>query len=114
MGVILVLTSVEKFDTAEALARRLVERRLAASVDILGPVRSFYRWKGAVVVAEERMLQIKTVRDNLERVREAIRDGSGYELPEMLVVDVAGGDEAYLNWLGAQCAPAAPVDSDAS
>ena len=109
-GVILVITTVEKFDVAEALARTLIDRRLAACVNILGPVRSIYRWKGAIEVAEERVLHIKTVRDNLNRVREAIRDGSGHEMPEMLVLDVAEGDEAYLNWLTAQCGPAQPVE----
>jgi periplasmic divalent cation tolerance protein len=110
-GVIMVYTAVEKFELAEALAQSLVERRLAACVNVLGPARAYYRWKGKVEETEERVLLIKTVRDNLDRVREAIKAGAGYEMPEMLVVDVADGDEAYLNWLTAQCAPAPQVES---
>ena len=101
---------MENFQLAESLARTLVERRLAACVNILGPLRSFYRWQDKVAVTEERVLQIKTVRDNLDRVRVAIKDGAGYEMPEVLVLDVAEGDEAYLNWLTAQCAPAQPAE----
>ena len=101
---VIAFTTVGKFDVAEKLAHHLVEHRLAACVNILGPVSSVFRWKGKVEVAEERILLIKTVRDNLEQIRLTIRDISDYELPELLVLDIDEGDESYLNWLSAQCA----------
>ena len=101
---VIALTTVDRFDVAERLAHELVERRLAACVNILGPARSIYRWKGAVEVTEEKLLIIKTVQDNLERVRDTITRMSSYELPEFVVLDITDGDENYLNWLSAQCA----------
>ena len=71
---------------AEQLARRLIEERLAACVNIVAPVRSFYRWKGVIENAVEWMLVIKTSRDLFERLRLSLEASHSYELPEVLAI----------------------------
>jgi periplasmic divalent cation tolerance protein len=104
------MTTVAGRDTSYSLAHTLVERRLAACVNVLGPGQSVYRWKGKVETSEEYVLLIKTVREDVERLRMAVREGSGYELPEFISFDITGGDETYLNWMTAQCASAPPSE----
>ncbi|HWE53137.1 MAG TPA: divalent-cation tolerance protein CutA [Bryobacteraceae bacterium] len=84
---------------AERLARLLVEERLAACVNIVAPVRSFYRWKGVVENANEWMLIIKTSRDLFERLRLSLESAHSYELPEVLAVPVIEGSPNYMSWL---------------
>ena len=110
-GQLLVMTMLDGRDTSYSLARTLVERRLAACVNVVGPAHSVFRWKGKLETSEEYVLLIKTVREHLERLRLAIREGSGYELPEFISFEISGGDETYLNWMTAQCA-AAPTSED--
>lgn len=96
---IVVLTTCETAQEAESIARRLVESRLAACVNILGGVRSVYRWKDAVESAEELLLVIKTSRALLPEVQAAIEKIHTYELPECLAIQVVDGSERYLEWL---------------
>ena len=84
---------------AERLARRLVEERLAACVNIVAPVRSFYRWKGQVEHAVEWMLVIKTSRELFERLRLTLEGAHSYELPEVLAIPVVEGSPTYMRWL---------------
>ena len=106
----MIMTMLDGRETSHRLAQTLVERRLAACVNVVGPAHSVYRWKGALETSEEYVLLIKTVREHVERLRLAIREGSGYELPEFITFDISGGDETYLNWMTAQCAAAPPTD----
>ncbi len=98
-GFRVVLTTVDSAELAESLARGLVERRLAACVNIVGPIRSVYRWKGEVVSDEERLLVIKTSARRLPALSEAIRELHSYEVPEVLALAVEDGDRRYLDWL---------------
>jgi len=84
---------------AEMLARTLVERRLAACVNILPGVTSVYRWQSAVQTAQETQLLIKTTAARYAALEEAVRELHPYELPEVIAVDIAMGLPAYLNWL---------------
>lgn len=84
---------------AETLARTLVERRLAACVNILPGVTSVYRWQSAVQTAQETQLLIKTTAARYAALEEAVRELHPYELPEIIAVDIAMGLPAYLNWL---------------
>lgn len=84
---------------AEALARTLVDERLAACVNVLPEMTSVYRWQGAVQVERERQLVIKTAADRLEALRSRLMHLHPYEVPEFLVVAVAGGSELYLRWV---------------
>ena len=96
---IVVLSTCGSSAEAEALAGRLIEERLAACVNVIAGVRSFYRWKGAVENAGEYLLVIKTSRDVFERLRAVLEAAHSYELPEVLALPVVAGSPAYLSWL---------------
>ena len=97
--VIVQLTTVSSEDEAEKLARALVERRLAACVNVVPGVRSFYRWQGEVQCDAEVLLVIKTARARLGELRSAVRALHSYDLPEQLDLEVTGGDRDYLEWV---------------
>jgi periplasmic divalent cation tolerance protein len=96
---ILVLTTVPNDDTAEAMARTLVEERLAACVNLHAPMTSVYRWKGAVEREAERQVVIKTTRERLPALEARLKTLHSYELPELIVVSIEGGSPAYLAWV---------------
>ena len=95
----IVLSTAGSEDEARKIAQALVGRRLAACVNILGPIHSVYRWKGAVESAPEHLLIIKTTVSAFSRVRDAIRELHSYELPECVVLSVETGSEDYLRWI---------------
>ena len=95
----IVLTTVGLHEKAEGLARTLVERRLAACVNIIGPIRSIYRWKGEVENEQEYLLLIKTTADRSDKLAEAFAELHPYELPERIELDIAAGSAAYLAWI---------------
>jgi periplasmic divalent cation tolerance protein len=97
---ILVLTTVGSKDEARKIGRALVERRLAACVNLVPQVRSIYRWKGQIEEAEEWLLILKTTRAAFERVREAILELHSYDVPECVSVAVDDGSVEYLSWIG--------------
>ena len=96
----LVLTTAGSQEEAEKIARALVERRLAACVNVIPQMRSIYRWEGNVEEARECLLLIKTTAVAADRVRDAIRELHSYELPEVIVIGIESGSEKYLNWIG--------------
>ena len=95
----IILTSAGSEAEARKIAQALVERRLAACVNIVGPIHSIYRWKGAVESAPEYLLAIKTTAAAFPRVRDAIRELHSYELPECLMLSVEAGSDDYLRWI---------------
>jgi periplasmic divalent cation tolerance protein len=103
---VLVLTTLGATDDAETLAATLVEERVAACVSILPPMTSIYRWRGSVDRDQECQLIIKSSRDRLDALRDRLLALHPYEVPELLVVDVAGGADAYLEWLASSTRPA--------
>jgi periplasmic divalent cation tolerance protein len=94
-----IVTTFPTRDAAEAAARELIERRLAACAQIGGPVTSVYRWQGAVESAEEFTLTLKARRDMFELAAAVIGALHSYEVPEILAFDVVAGSEAYLRWI---------------
>jgi periplasmic divalent cation tolerance protein len=96
---VIILTTAPSSEMASQLAQALVEHRLAACVNIVGPMTSVYRWKDEVQREPEHQLIVKTSRACIDAVRDAFRRLHPYEVPEFLVVDIAGGDPAYLSWL---------------
>ncbi|MGI8989043.1 MAG: divalent-cation tolerance protein CutA [Bryobacteraceae bacterium] len=101
-GNIVVLNTCGSSEEAERIARRLVEERLAACVNVLAPMRSFYRWKGVVEDASEWLLVIKTSRDRFDALRATLEAAHSYELPEILALPVVDGSPNYLNWLAGE------------
>ena len=84
---------------AEAIARRLVEERLAACVNVVTGVRSFYRWKGKIEDSPEWLLVIKSSRGRFEALRTALEKLHSYEVPEAIALPVVEGAANYLNWM---------------
>jgi periplasmic divalent cation tolerance protein len=96
-----VLSTAGTEEEASRIASALVERRLAACVNVVPGVSSTYRWQGAVQTDREWLLVVKTRRDRFEAVRAAIRELHTYEVPEIVMLDLADGDAAYLAWIDA-------------
>jgi periplasmic divalent cation tolerance protein len=99
---LLVLTNVPDRAVAERLADMLIEKRLAACVNILAPCRSVYRWKDAVQHDEEHPMLIKTTQERYAALEQALRAGHPYELPEIIAVPIERGLPAYLDWVAAE------------
>jgi periplasmic divalent cation tolerance protein len=95
----ILLTTAGNREEAEKIANALVQRELAACVNILGPMTSVYRWKGKVESATEFLLLIKTTEDAFEPVRRAVRELHSYELPEFVELGISRGEGKYLAWL---------------
>ncbi len=100
------LTNLPDRAAAEALAAQLVERRVAACVNILSPCRSVYRWRGEVRHEEEHPVLIKTTLERYAALEQAIRAGHPYELPEIVAVPIERGLPEYLRWIAEETAPA--------
>ena len=98
---IVVLSTCESTDDAARIARSLVEKHLAACVNIVPGVQSIYHWKGAVEQASEVLMVIKTGRPLLSAVRAEIERLHSYELPEAIALQIVDGSERYLDWLAA-------------
>ena len=95
----MMLTTAGSREEAEKIANTLVQRELAACVNILGPMTSIYRWKGKIESATEFLLIIKTTEDAFEPVKRAIQEMHSYELPEFVEIGVTRGEGKYLSWL---------------
>ena len=94
-----VLTTTETKSDAQAIARAVVEKRLAACVQTIGPITSTYWWQGEIETAEEWLCVIRSRQDLYERLEEAIREVHPYDVPEILAVPVIAGSKSYLEWL---------------
>lgn len=95
---VLILTTMPDDERADELARTLVDERLAACVNVHGPMMSTYRWKGQVERDAERQVVIKTTRARLPGLEARLRALHPYELPEFLILD-AEGSQAYARWV---------------
>jgi len=96
---VLVLTACASRAEGEVIGKTLVEEALAACVHILPAGISIYRWRGKLERAEEHTLLIKSVSSARDRLRRRIRELHSYEVPEILILPVAGGDPDYLSWV---------------
>ena len=102
MNILLVVTTLPSRESAELLARSLVEKQFAACVNILPPCRSVYRWRGSVEWADEVPLMIKTSEARYAALEAAIREQHPYELPEIIAVPVVKGLPEYIAWVVAE------------
>lgn len=96
---VLALSTVATREDAERIARALVERRLAACVNVLPGALSVYRWKGKVEAEGELLLVIKTRADRLEELKSVLPTLHPYEVPELIAFPIAGGHPPYLAWV---------------
>lgn len=99
---VVVLSTCGSMEEAERIARTLIEQHLAACVNVLPGVRSFYRWKGEIESAAEHLLVIKTTRDVFPSLTAALERLHSYETPEVLALPVVDGAANYLNWIDAE------------
>ena len=96
---IVVLSTCGSAEEAALIARALVEKKLAACVNVTPTVRSFYRWKGAIEDEQESLLVIKSSRGLFDQLRAEIERLHSYEVPEVIAVPIVDGSEGYLEWL---------------
>jgi periplasmic divalent cation tolerance protein len=99
---IVVLSTCSSAAEAEKVARRLIEVRVAACVNVLAGARSFYRWKGAIEDTDEWLLIIKSSRDRFDSLRAELERLHSYEVPETVALAIVDGGPNYLNWLEAE------------
>ena len=97
--IVIVLTTLGADADAAALARTLVDERLAACVNVMPVMTSVYRWKGKVESDREQQLAIKTTAAQVGALEARLRALHPYEVPEFLVVPVDGASGAYRDWL---------------
>src|SRR5215510_7393875 len=97
-----VVTTAASQDGATKIAQALLEQKLAACVQIIGPIKSMYRWKGQIETAPEFQCWIKTRRAKYDIVAAVIRQNHTYEIPEILAIPIVDGAESYLRWIAGE------------
>lgn len=102
-----VLTTAPSREIALRIAEALVELRLAACVQVSGPIDSVYRWKGKTEQASEWRCEAKTRQELYRKVEEEIRRLHPYEVPEIIALPIVAGSPDYLQWLTEETAPGA-------
>ena len=101
---VVMLTTAGSREEADRIAAALVDERLAACVNVVGPITSIYRWRGTVERAEEVLLIVKTRRTSVPQVTARIQALHSYELPEAIALPIDGGSSAYLAWIAGESA----------
>jgi periplasmic divalent cation tolerance protein len=96
---VVVWTTIGSTADGRGMASILVTERLAACVNVLPEMESFYRWKGQVEADHERQLVMKTTANRVAALRARVHELHEYEVPEFIVMPIVGGSEAYLNWI---------------
>lgn len=99
---VLIITNFPDKKGAAAFAEALIERQLAACVDVLSPCVSMYRWQGKIESADEIPVLIKTRRQHYDQVEQLIKMMHPYELPEVIMVPIMDGLPAYLQWIASE------------
>ena len=98
-GSIVVLVTAPNVEDAARIARVLVEERLCACANLVGPIRSIYRYEGAVHDDGEALLVLKTRAGLFSRVAARVRELHSYDVPEVIALPIVEGSEAYLRWI---------------
>ena len=100
-----VTTTTDAEDDARRLATGLVEARLAACAQVIGPITSVYRWDGAVETATEWQVVAKTTRARFADLAAWLGEHHGYDVPELVATPVVDGGAAYLRWIAEETTP---------
>ncbi len=111
---IVVLSTCGSEEEAVRIAKRLVNDRLAACVNLVPGIRSFYRWEGKVEDSHEWLLIVKTSRDRFDALHMVLETAHSYELPEVLALPIVDGSPNYLEWMTAELQPEATSDGETS
>ncbi len=106
-----VVVSVPSTRVATKIARALLELRLCACAQTLGPITSHYRWKGKIERGREWLLVLKARATLLEPLEAEVRRLHPYDVPEILAVPIHSGHAPYLNWLRQECVQETPTPS---
>jgi len=101
-----ITTTCDKKEILQAIATKLVESRLAACVQIGGPMDSVFRWEGNIESASEWICTIKSVAGHQANIESVIFENHSYDQPEIIVVPITGGSQGYLNWIKKQTSEA--------
>lgn len=96
---IIILVTTSGKQEAEKIVQNLLENKLIACANIIGPVSSVFRWSGKIEKAEEYLALMKTRKDLFEKVEAAVKALHSYEVPEILAIPIVEGSKAYLKWL---------------
>jgi periplasmic divalent cation tolerance protein len=107
-GPVVVLSAIGAQPEAQQIARTLVDERLAACVNVVPGVVSVYRWKGNVEQEAELLLVMKTLAEKVDALKARLLELHPYELPEVVVIPIAGGHPPYLAWIEEQVRPLPP------
>ena len=98
---VVVLVTTGSAEEGRRIGHAMVEERLAACVNVVGPIRSIYRWEGAVEEADEHLLVMKARTADVSALTARVRALHSYDVPEVVALPLTGGSEAYLAWLAA-------------
>ncbi len=96
---IVILVTASNSEEAQKIADKLVEDRLAACVNILGNIKSVFRWEGARDSADETLLLIKSKKSRLPQIIKLVKSLHSYQVPEIIALPIIAGDKKYLNWI---------------
>jgi periplasmic divalent cation tolerance protein len=98
-AIIEVHTTIDSREAAQKIAEAIVSKRLAACVQVSGPITSTYWWQGKIEQAEEWLCTAKTRKELYKELEQAIREVHSYDVPEILAIDVVVGNVGYLDWV---------------
>jgi periplasmic divalent cation tolerance protein len=96
---LVVLTTTPNAEEAEALARKIIEARLAACVQVLPPMKSFYFWENEIQADSEHLLLIKTLPEKFDELKDFIKANHSYSVPEIVALPAEKVSESYLGWM---------------
>ena len=96
---IVVLTTVPNTEEAETLAREIVEAKLAACVQVLPPMKSFYSWKNRTQADSEHLLLIKTLTEKFDELEQFIQKNHSYDVPEIVAISAEQISQSYFGWI---------------
>ena len=99
MDFAIILTTVSAVEEGESIANILVEKHLAACVNIIPKINSVYRWEGQIQSESEVLLIIKTTKDLETKVYREVQNVHSYDIPELITLPITNGSKTYLYWM---------------
>ncbi|MCX5813186.1 MAG: divalent-cation tolerance protein CutA [Proteobacteria bacterium] len=104
-GIIQIVTTIDDKEKAERIGKQLVQKRLASCVQIAGPIKSIYWWKGHIKEVEEWQCIIKSKKSHYKKIEEEIKRLHHYELPEIIAIDIDTALTGYVKWVEEETNP---------